>query len=78
VGTGSATPFRYGRQAPCLTVVWLDDDTGLHKEVCEAVDVPNAEVISIERFFADLEDRPGGVRLIEKVRRLKALKGQIL
>jgi len=27
---------------------------------------------------ADLEDRPGGARLIEKVRRLKALKGQIL
>lgn len=70
--------FRHGPQAPWLTVIWLDEDTGLHKGVCEAVDVPNAEVISIERFFADLEDRPGGAELIEKVRRLKALKGQIL
>ena len=70
--------LRYGHQTPCLTVIWLDEDTGLHKELCKAVDFPNAEVISLQRFFADLEDRPGGAGLVEKLKRLKALKGQIL
>ena len=39
--------FHYGHQAPLLKILWLDEDTGLHKKVCKNVDFPNAEVISI-------------------------------
>lgn len=38
---------------------------------------PNAEVMSVEGFYADLEDCPGGTELVEKIKRLKHLKGQV-
>lgn len=70
--------LRYGHQAPRLLIVWLDEDTGLHKEVCKGVVFPNAELMSVDGFYADLEERPGGTELVEKIKRLKHLKGQVL
>ncbi|MEE9295619.1 MAG: hypothetical protein V3W34_11750 [Phycisphaerae bacterium] len=70
--------LRYGHQAPRLLIVWLDEDAGLHKEVCKGVVFPNADVMSVDGFYADLEDRPGGTEFVETIKRLKHLKGQIL
>ena len=69
--------FWYGHQAPLLKVIWLDDDTGLHKKVCEGVEFFNAEVINVQEYFPNLEKVSGGKDLITKFVKLKKLKGII-
>jgi len=69
--------FRYGHQAPLLKVLWLDEDTGLHKKVCENIEFPNAQVISIKSYFLELGDVDGGKNLINKFIELEKLKGII-
>ena len=66
--------FRYGHQAPMLKAIWLDQDTGLHKKICEAIEFPNAQVISIEKYYSKLEKYSGGNALINKFEQLKSLK----
>jgi hypothetical protein len=70
--------FRYGHQADKLAVFWLDEDIGLHKEICRAVRFPNARVMSIESLCPQLETVSGGPELIERLTLLKGLKGIIL
>jgi len=70
--------FIYGHQAPGLTVVWLDADSGLHREICRGVDFPNARIVNVEEFYGRLAERPGGSELIEKFILLKQLKGSVL
>lgn len=70
--------FRYGHQAPRLTVIWLGEDTGLHKEVCERVVFPNAEVKDVASFYPQLAQCADGEGLIGRLRLLKTLKGQLL
>jgi len=70
--------FRHGQQAPRLIVIWLDKDTGLHKEVCERVAFPNAEVKDVASFYPRLTPCVGGESLIEKIELLKTLKGRLL
>lgn len=69
--------FRYGHQTPLLKVLWLDEDTGLHKKVCEGVEFQNAQVINIKKYFSELENMPKGNVLINKFYQLKQLKGII-
>lgn len=70
--------FRYGPQAPRLRLIWLDEDDGLHKSLCKDIKLPNAEVISVEHYYAQLNDHSEGKILIEKLERLKKLKGVLL
>lgn len=69
--------FRYGHQAPMLKVIWLDEDTGLHKKVCEGIEFPNAQVLSIEKYNSEFGRVSGGNALINKFQQLKQLKGLI-
>lgn len=69
--------FRYGHQAQALKVLWLEKDTGLHKKVCEGIEFPNAQVISIEKHYSELGKIFGGNALINKFQQLKQLKGII-
>ena len=69
--------FRYGHQAPLSKVLWLDEDSGLHKKVCEGVEFFNAEVISVQEYFSEFEKTSGGKDLINKFQKLKQLKGLI-
>ena len=59
--------FRYGHQAPLLKVLWLDEDSGLHKKVGEGFEFFNAEVISVQKYFSEFEKASGGKDLINKV-----------
>jgi len=70
--------FRYGHQAPQLRLIWLDEDDGLHKNLCKGISLPNAEVISVEYYYAQLSAHVEGKMLIEKLERLKRLKGVLL
>ncbi|CAB1081329.1 hypothetical protein D1AOALGA4SA_8983 [Olavius algarvensis Delta 1 endosymbiont] len=70
--------FRYGHQADNLLVLWLDKDEGYHKEICQKVRFPNAEIKSIECFNTLLEKLSSGPDIIRKLERLKKLKGTIL
>jgi hypothetical protein len=70
--------FRYGHQANKLIVYWLDVDEGFHKEKCQHIRFPNAEVNSIECFATRLRKMPSGQDLIERLKLLKNLKGTIL
>ena len=69
--------FRYGHQIPQLTVIWLDQDKGQHKEVCQNGEFPNAEVISVDAFLLNHPDFPGRPKLVEMFNLLKSLKGII-
>jgi len=69
--------FRYGHQAPLLKVLWIDEDIGLHKKICESVEFPNAKVINIQKYFSKLEKLPGGYELINQFGALKKIKGII-
>ena len=69
--------FRYGHQAPLLKVIWIDDDTGLHKKVCKNIEFPNAQVISIKSYFLELGNIDDGKDLINKFGELEKLKGII-
>jgi hypothetical protein len=66
--------FRYGHQAQSLKVVWLDEDTGLHKKICESVEFLYAQVISIQKCFAKLKKLSKGKDLIKKFLELKKFK----
>ncbi len=70
--------FRYGHQAPQLRLIWLDEDDGLHKSLCQGIKLPNAEVISVESYYAKLDEQIEGKMLIEKLEKLKKLKGVLL
>lgn len=67
--------FRHGHQAPRLTVLWLDEDTGFHKTVCAEVDFPNAVVLNVSTLYLDVRVCDGGEEVIEKIELLKTLKG---
>jgi len=69
--------FRYGHQTPLLKVLWLDEDVGLHKKVCENIEFPNVQVINIKKYFSDLGKISDGNNLINKFLQLKQLKGLI-
>lgn len=67
--------FRYGHQADYLKVIWIDKDDGLHKQVCQYIKFPNANVVCIDRYYDKLKIQPRGLKLIEKIELLKNLKG---
>lgn len=69
--------LQYGHQAPALNVFWLDEDTGLHKNLCEDIEFPNALVINTQDYFPELEKVYQGNDLINKFQQLKELKGII-
>ena len=70
--------FRHGHQAEQITVFWLDEDTGLHKDTCQSVRFPNARVTSLESLYPQLQNVAGGPELIERLKLLKWLKGTAL
>jgi hypothetical protein len=70
--------FRFGHQSCRLKVVWLDEDEGLHKRVCKNVVFPNAVVTNVDQFYPRLADCPGGEEVVEKLERLRELKGIIM
>lgn len=70
--------FRYGHQAGFLKVIWLDKDNGLHKNICQNIRFPNAEVVNIDCYFDSLNQRKNGVDLIQKIVQLKKLKGVMM
>ena len=70
--------FRYGHQATGLTVIWLDEDEGMHKSICQGVKFPNAEVVGVDSFYAQLKERQQGRELIERFECLKGVKGVVL
>ena len=70
--------FRHGHQASQLIAIWLDEDTGLHKEVCENVAFPNAEVKDVASLYPRLGPCAGGEGLIGRIELLKTLKGRLL
>jgi len=76
--TAYAKLFRHGHQAPRLTVVWLDEDAGLHKTVCARVLFPNAEVVNMASFYPRVRACEGGEILIAKLELLKTLKGVLM
>ena len=66
--------FRYGHQAPFLKVVWIDEDTGLHKTIFQDFEFPNAEVQNIQDWFPDLLSVSNGKELVDRFEELKKLK----
>ena len=70
--------FRYAHQTSDLLVIWLDPDTGLHKQVCEGLTFPNATVRSVEWYYSQLEKETEGLDIIRKLEILKKLKHDIL
>ena len=70
--------FRYGHQATNLLILWLDIDNGLHKNICNSINFPNAEIKSIESFSKHLNPSPEGLETTNYLRLLKELKGTIL
>lgn len=66
--------FRYGHQAPFLNVVWIDEDTGLHKTIFQDVEFPNAEVQNIQNWFPELLSLSNGKGLVDHFGELKNLK----
>jgi len=70
--------FRHGHQAPQLIVVRLDEDTGLHKDVCQSTDFPNARVRNVAMSYSRLAGCSGGESLIARFELLKSLKGRLL
>ena len=53
--------FRYGHQTPAVKVIWIDEDTGFYKKVCESIEFSNAKVINIQKYFTKLEKLPGAM-----------------
>lgn len=70
--------FRHGHQAPQLIVVWLDKDTGLHKDVCQSTEFPNARVKNVAVSYSRLARCAGGESLIAGFELLRSLKGRLL
>ena len=70
--------FRYGHQAPRLLVLWLDADEGLHKQVCQGVEFPNATVRSADWYYPQLEQTADGRDVVEKVESLRGLRHKML
>jgi len=66
--------FRYGHQASLLKVLWLDEDTGLHKTIAQTVEFPNAVVENIQIWFPELLSLPNGKELRDHFLELKNLK----
>ncbi len=55
--------------------MWLDEDSGLHKQVSQNVVFPKAQMINVNTYFSELEEVPGGNELINRFEELKNLKG---
>ncbi|NQU22735.1 MAG: hypothetical protein HQ567_15770 [Candidatus Nealsonbacteria bacterium] len=70
--------FRFGHQSPQLTVIWLDEDEGLHKTVCKNLAFPNAIVTDVKQFYLRLANCSGGAEIVENMERLRELRGVIL
>ncbi len=70
--------FRYGHQADFLIVIWIDPDDGLHKQVCQNIQFPNAELVNIEHYYAQLQQSSSGLEIIKKFEQLKKLKGVVM
>lgn len=66
--------FRYGHQAPFLKIVWIDEDTGLHKTIFQDVEFPNAKVQNIQDWFPELLSLSNGKELVDLFIKLKNLK----
>jgi hypothetical protein len=66
--------FRYGHQAPFLKVVWIDEDTGLHKEIAQGIEFPNATVQYIQDWFPELLSLSSGQKIVDRFLELKKLK----
>lgn len=69
--------FRYGHQAPSLKVVWIDEDTGLHKTIFQDVEFPNASVQNIQAWFPKLLSLSNGKELVDHFIELKRIKNII-
>ena len=70
--------FRYGHQAPRLLVVWLDTDDGLHKQLCEEVEFPNANVRPVDWYYPQLDRTANGRDVVQKLETLRGLKREVL
>ncbi len=70
--------FRYGHQAPTLLVLWLDEDTGLHKTICEKVDFLNAAVKPVSIYYDGLEQTKAGAKIKKHLEFLKQHKRDIM
>ena len=70
--------FRYGHQADKLTIFWLDNDNGFHKEKCRSICFPNAEIKNIDCFNSQLKKSAAGLEIMNKLKVLKKLNGTIL
>lgn len=70
--------FRYAHQAHQLLVIWLDPDVGLHKQLCEGLELPNATVRTVDWYYPYLDGTAHGRDIIMKLETLKSLKRDIL
>ncbi len=70
--------FRYGHQAPDLLVLWLDEDTGLHKKLCENVELPNAAVKPMSTYCDRLKQTEVGAKIKKHLELLKQHKHDML
>ena len=70
--------MRYGHQAPKLMIIWLDEDDGLHKQVCQNRRFPQARITSIKHFYPQLNSDKEGMKIINDLERLKNFKGILL
>lgn len=70
--------FKYGHQTKKLKLLWIDEDSGYHKSVCENVTFPDSCCIqSIEHYFPILRNHSKGENLTNHFIRLKGCKGII-
>ena len=69
--------FSHGHQSGKLVVIWLNEDTGRHREICKNVAFPNASVLNIRQYFSCL-DGPEWIALSAKFDKLKELKAVVL
>jgi hypothetical protein len=56
----------------------LNEDEGLHKSISKDIKLPNAEVVNVNDYYTQLSERVDRKVLIEKLERLKKLKGILL
>lgn len=66
-----------GHQAPAIRVIWLDEDSGLHKDKGKEVIFPNARVENVKIYFSTLAKLPDGFELINKFEQLTGFNGAI-
>jgi hypothetical protein len=70
--------FQYGHQAPRLLVIWLDTDDGLHRELCNEVEFPNAIVRPVDWYYPQLDRTANGQDVVQKLETLRGLKYELL